>query len=175
VLGLIVCGALAVAPTAASAATVFADISGKCWLREYPPDTTCDNGWVGAIAIGETSVGQSVSFFSADFNVPTGADVTQATLRFDSPYDMYSQTEIGEAFNLDTANDTWWTYDPSNIATFDTFTPGAAGNNKEVDITAAVQGFLADNKPVVLFGVYAPNAFDDTYLDNLELEIDYDL
>lgn len=175
VLGLVICGVLAVAPAAASAATTFATISSQCWLREYPDDTTCDQGWVGAIGIGQTYVGHSVAFFDASWSLPSGAEVTEATLRYDSPYDMYSQADIGVAGGLDWYSDTWWTYDTNNIAVFDSFTPGAAGFNKEVDLTAAVQGWVANSQSSVFLGIYAPGANDYTFLDNLELEIEYEL
>lgn len=175
VLGVIVSGILAVAPSVASAATTYATISNECWLREYPDTVTCDNGWVGVLGLGATGLGESYSFFDADFNVPTGAEVTEATLRFNSPYTMTSEAQIGEVTGgLDRDTTTWATFDSADINTFKYFTPGVYGI-KEVDVTDAVQDFLANSQSGATLGVYASSPTDYTYLDDLEIEIEYDL
>jgi len=175
VLGALVCATVATAPTVASAATTYATIDNECWLREYPPDTTCDNGWVGTIGVGQTNLGESVSFFDADFNLPSGAEVTEATLRFDNPYTANDTVWYGEASNLDWFSSTWANYDLDDIDVVDGFVPGTYGLGKEYDITAAIQGYVANSQSGVTLGLYSDPGSDPTFLDNIEIEIEYDL
>ncbi|MDA0180521.1 hypothetical protein OJ997_09465 [Solirubrobacter phytolaccae] len=167
-LGLIVSGALAAAPSAASAATTYATIHSECWIREYPPDATCDQGWIGAIAIGQTNFGESIALFGASWSLPTGAEVTDATLRLDIGG---SQTVyLGQANNLDWYTDTWWTWDTSNVDVFTDFSTGVWGT-EEVDIT----DYVANHAGGGFFGLFADPGGDFSYVEDIEIEIEYDL
>jgi hypothetical protein len=176
VLALMVCGLMAAAPAVASATTTYATVDSLCWLREYPQPATCDSdGYVGTgqLGVGTTSVGDSRSFFNAAWDVPSNAEVCEATLRFDSPDQLYSTIEVGEVTSgFDWYTTTYYTFDVADIATFQSFSPGGS-LTPSVDITDQVQAWHANSQSSAFIGFYAPDAIDSGFLYNPEIEIDY--
>lgn len=166
VLGALVCGALAVAPTAASATTTYGSFSNVCLIREYPPES-CENGW-NEFVVGYGSGGESVSIFNVTYSVPAGKEVCEATLRVTNTWTWAGTVDVGDAGPNWDISDTWYTWDAwSEIDVWESWSPGSAGED-EIDLTDEI----ANHSGPLNLAFFGPNSSGGALFDP-ELEIEY--